>query len=320
MMIPFDRGAAMEALVRSIPYLRLFRGTTFVIKVGGGACSEAPARDRLAEQIAVLRELGVRIVLVHGGGPQTTQLCERLGVETAFVGGRRVTSPEALEAAILTLNGSVRTALLASFRRIGVPAVGLSGVDAGLVQAKRRPPTAVEVDGKLTTIDYGLVGDIESVDPHVLRSLLDAGMIPVLSPLCASPEGEVLNINADTVASSVAQALGAAKLIFLTSTAGLLEQGDDPASLVSYTDVAGLEVLERSGAITTGMLPKVLAAKQSLAAGVTRVHMVGFRTHHGLLLEILTNEGAGTLIVRDMAELRPSEVPPSQAQPAAAVG
>ncbi|MCU0690717.1 MAG: acetylglutamate kinase [Polyangiaceae bacterium] len=309
MMMPYDRNAAMEALVRAIPYLRLFRGTTFVVKVGGGSCADAATRDRLIEQIAVLRELGIRIVLVHGGGPQTTELCGRLGIETPFVGGRRVTSPQALEAAVMALNGTVRTALLSAFRRASVPAVGLSGLDAGLVQALQRLPQRAEIDGVQTAVDYGMVGDIQLVQPDALRALLDRSMVPVVSPLCGDPDGRVLNVNADTVAAGIAQALGAQKLVFVTSAPGLLARHDDVTSLISYTDIKGLEQLEQQGAITTGMLPKVLATKRSLQNGVTRVHMVGHRVHYGLLVEILTNEGAGTLIVRDMTELSPSEMP-----------
>lgn len=318
MMMPFDRDAAMDALVRAIPHIRMFRGTTFVIKVGGGSCQDAATRDRLVEQLAVLRELGIRIVLVHGGGPQTTALCERLGIDTPFVGGRRVTSAPALEAAVMGILGTVRTSLLASFRKAGVDAIGLSGIDAGLVQAVKRPPRAVENEGRIETIDFGQVGDIESVEPRVLEALMDAGTIPVVSPLCADRDGQVLNVNADTVAAALAQSLKSEKLVFMTATPGLLAKREDAGSLISYTDIAGLEALERDGAIATGMLPKVLAARASLEAGVKRVHMVGHRTRNGLLLEILTNEGAGTLIVREMAELRPSEMP-STPTPAKAV-
>lgn len=309
MMLPFDRDAATEAMVRAMPYVRLFRDTTFVVKAGGRVCHEELSRKRLIEQLSVLRELGIRIVVVHGGGPQTTSLCERLGVRTELVGGRRITPSEVLDASIMTLNGTVRTALLSSFRAAEVPAVGLSGVDAGLITARRRPP--VDIEGR--HVDFGLVGDLVSVNPTAIHALLDAGMLPVVSPLCASEDGTVLNVNADTVAAGLAGAVKASKLIFLTDTPGLMERPDDPSSLVSYTDLRGIDAMVERGAIGTGMLPKVRAAKDALATGVKRVHMVGERVHHGLLREVLTNEGAGTLVVKDMAELSPSEAQPPDA-------
>lgn len=307
MHTPFDRDATMSALMRALPYIRLYKNRAFVVKIGGALCADVAGLRTVAEQLGVLREFGIRIVLVHGGGPQTTALSERLGLETTFVAGRRVTDERTLDVAIMTLNGSANTTILAACRAVGLPAVGISGIDGGLVQAHRRPPVLREVDGAPRTVDYGLVGDIDTVDPSVIESLLDAGFLPVVSPLAADASGQVLNINADTVASTLARAMTAEKLVFLTDTAGLLEDRTDPGSLVSYTDVRGLAELEARGAIETGMVPKARAAVEALEGGVGRVHMVGYRGRLSLLVEIFTNEGAGTLIVRDAAELLPSE-------------
>ncbi len=304
---PYDRELVIGALRQALPYIRLYRGRTFVVKAGGAMCGDPAALKEIAEQVGVLCELGIRVVLVHGGGPQTTAVSDRLGVPTEMVDGRRITSPETLDVAIMTLNGSVNTALLAACRAAQVPAIGVSGIDAGLVRAVRRAPQVREVNGEKRTVDFGLVGDITAVDASVLTRLLDAQLVPVVSPLAADDHGQVLNINADTVASTVARALGAEKLVFLTDTAGLLEDRKNAGSLVSYTDVAGLGSLQARGIIDGGMLPKVKAAKEALVGGVKRVHMVGYKGASSLLIEIFTNEGAGTLIVRDTAELAPSE-------------
>ena len=249
----------------------------------------------------------MKVVLVHGGGPQTTALSERLGLSATLIEGRRVTCERTLEVAVMTLCGSVNTALLSAFRAAGVPGVGLSGLDAGLIQATRRPVQIREVDGAQQTLDYGLVGDVLSVRPAVLETLLGAELVPVVCPLSADDSGQVLNINADTIASRIATCLSAEKLIFLSDTVGLLEDRSDPGSLVSYTDLAGLEALEQRGSFDAGMLPKIKAAREALAGGVRRVHMVGWRIRGSVLTEVFTNEGAGTLIVRDRGELAPSE-------------
>jgi acetylglutamate kinase len=304
---PYDRELVIAALRQALPYIRLYRGRVFVVKAGGAMCADTAVLHDLAQQLGVLCELGIRVVIVHGGGPQTTTISEKMGLETTFVEGRRVTSPETLDVAVMTISGTVNTAILAACRSAQVPGIGVSGVDSGLVRAVRRPPQHKTVGGETVTVDYGLVGDIVSVDVGVVNRLLDSGFVPVVSPLAADDQGQVLNINADTVASSLARALGAEKLIFLTDTAGLLEDRKNPGSLVSYTDVAGLDALQAKGIIDGGMLPKVKAAKEALVGGVKRVHMVGYKGASSLLIEIFTNEGAGTLIVRDTADLAPSE-------------
>jgi acetylglutamate kinase len=304
---PFDRDLTVSALKRALPYIRLYKSRVFVVKAGGAMCGDAAALRNLAEQLSVLRELGIRVVFVHGGGPQTTALSEQLGVKTTFVEGRRITDAKTLEVAVMTLNGSANTAILAACRAASLPALGLSGVDCALIRATRRPVQIREVGGQKISVDYGLVGNIASVDVSVLHKLLDAGIVPIISPLAADDAGQVLNINADTVASTIARELAAEKLVFMTDTAGLLEDKSNPASLVSYTDVKGLAALQARGVIDAGMLPKIKAAKEALLGGVKRVHMVGYRGDSPLLVEVFTNEGAGTLIVKDASELLPAE-------------
>ena len=198
-----------------------------------------------------------------------------------------------LEAMTMTLNGSVRTLLLSSARGAGMKAVGLSGIDAGLVMAHKRASSPV---------DYGYVGDIDSVDPTVLTSLLAEGYLPVVSPLCSDASGQVLNVNADTFASAVAVALGASKLIMVTGVRGVLKDPDDPNSLISVLDLPGLDALDKGGSMKDGMLPKASAIKSALQSSVARIHVVSYRYPDSILTEVFTNEGCGTMIVRDISE------------------
>ena len=196
--------------------------------------------------------------------------------------------------------------ILAACRELGIDAVGLSGVDAGLVRANRRPP--VKVDGE--SVDYGFVGDIVSIDPTVIRKELDAGLMPVVSPVSADDAGTVLNINADTVAAAIGAALGAEKLILCTGAPGILERADDPRSLVSYTDLAGLKRLEQAGSLGGGMLPKATAIEAAIRGGVRRVHVISYNARDSVLAEVFTNEGTGTMIVADVKALTLAEQHP----------
>ncbi|HYU32867.1 MAG TPA: acetylglutamate kinase [Thermoanaerobaculia bacterium] len=298
-----QRTAELAGLKHAAPYIRLFKGKTFVVKAGGEALETEGAIRGLLEQIEILAHVGIRIVLVHGGGAESSGLLRALGGEPRFVEGRRVTDEKALEVAAMVLNGTVNTRILAAARALGLPAVGVSGVDAGLVQARRRPP--VKVGDAM--VDYGFVGDVVSVVPGVLATLLDAGVVPVVSPLSAADDGTLLNINADTVAAALAVGLRAEKLILLTGAAGVLERAADPGSLVSYTDLEGLRRLRDQGGLTRGMLPKSSAIESALRGGVRRVHILSWQTPDGLLAEVFTNEGVGTLVVEDIDALTPAE-------------
>jgi acetylglutamate kinase len=245
------------------------------------------------------------VVLVHGGGPQLTEVAAALGVPTRLVEGRRITDEKFIEVTAMVLNGLINTRVLAICRGLDIEAVGISGVDAGLVRAHKRAPVAVGAGGEL--VDFGLVGDIDAIDPGVIKKLLDNGLMPVVSPLSADAAGTLLNINADTVAAALGAALGAEKLILCTGAPGILGSIDDPGSLISYTDLQGLARLRTQGRIAEGMLPKAQAIEDAIRGGVRRVHVVSYRSPEGILGEVFTNEGTGTLIVADVNALSAAE-------------
>jgi acetylglutamate kinase len=301
-----DQSAVIAALRGAAPYIRLYKGKIFVIKAGGAVFGDVAGTRALIEQIAILHHLGIRVVLVHGGGPQLDEMQRSLGIEPRMVRGRRVTDDRSIDATTMVLNGLINTRILASCRELGIDAVGLSGVDAGLVRASRRPP--VLVDGE--SVDYGFVGDIASIDTMVLRKQLDSGLMPVVSPLSSDDAGIVLNVNADTVAASIGAALGAEKLILCTGAPGILERREDARSLVSYTDLAGLARLEQAGSLAGGMLPKASAIEAAIRGGVRRVHVISFSARDSVLAEVFTNEGTGTMIVADIQALSPAEQHP----------
>ena len=299
-----DPSVAIRSLRSAAPYIRMYKGKTFVVKAGGGVFADAAAVRGLIEQIAILHYFGVRVVFVHGGGPQLTEITEALGVPTRMVQGRRVTDQKAIDATSMVLNGLINTKLLALCREMNIDAVGVSGVDAGLIRAHKRAPVKIDTG---ETVDYGFVGDIDSVDTTVLNKLLDNGLMPVVSPLSADENGVLLNINADTVAASIGAALAAEKLLLCTGAPGILERVDDPSSIMSFTDLAGLKRLREEKRIVDGMLPKAKAIEDAIRGGVRRVHVMSYKSPEGILAEVFTNEGAGTLIVADVNALSPAE-------------
>jgi acetylglutamate kinase len=300
-----DQAAAIHALRSAAPYIRMYKGKTFVIKAGGGVFGDPALTHSLIEQISILHYMGVRVVMVHGGGPQVTEVSEAMGLKSQMVQGRRVTDEKSIEVTAMVLNGLINTRILAICRELDVRAVGISGVDAGLVQAHKRQP--VKLEGSSELVDYGLVGDIDRIDTTAIRNLLDAGYLPVISPLSADEHGTLLNINADTVAAAIGAALSAEKLILCTGAPGILERLDDPGSLISYTDLEGLQRLRDSGSISDGMLPKARAIENAIRGGVRRVHVVSYSSSEGILGEVFTNEGTGTLIVADIDALPANE-------------
>jgi acetylglutamate kinase len=300
-----EQALAVRALRSAAPYIRMYKGKTFVVKAGGGVFAEMSTTRALVEQIGILHYFGVRVVLVHGGGPQLTALSAALGVPTRVVEGRRVTDEKSIDVTAMVLNGLINTRLLGICRDLNIDAVGISGVDAGLIRAHKRPPVALAANGEM--VDFGFVGDIDAVDTSVLRKLLDNGLMPVVSPLSADESGTLLNINADTVAAAIGAALSAEKLLLCTGAPGILGSVDDPGSLISYTDLRGLKRLQDEGRIADGMLPKAKAIEQALTGGVRRVHVVSYRSPEGILAEVFTNEGTGTLIVADINALSPAE-------------
>jgi acetylglutamate kinase len=299
-----EQAVTVRALRGAAPYIHMYKGKVFVIKTGGGAFRDGAAMRSFMEQVAILHHLGIRVVLVHGGGPQLDQVAKKLGVETRMVQGRRVTDGAAIDVACMVLNGLINTRLLGLCREFGIDAIGVSGVDAGLVKAHKRAPVTL-ASGEV--VDYGMVGDIDGVDGSVIARLLDSGFLPVVSPLSCDATGHLLNINADTVAAAIGGAMDAEKLILCTGAPGILERLDDPHSLISYTDVAGLRRLREEGAISEGMLPKSSAIEAAIRGGVRRVHVISYAAPDALLAEIFTNEGTGTLVVADTKALSPAE-------------
>jgi acetylglutamate kinase len=299
-----DRAIVVSALKHAAPYIRLFKGKVFVLKAGGEVFADPVQTRAIMEQVGILHQVGIRVVLIHGGGPQSTKLAKELGLDTTFVDGRRVTDGPSLDVATMILNGQINTRVLAACRDLQIPAVGISGVDAGLIRAHRRPP--VEREGG-DPVDYGFVGDIDSVDADILQKQLDNGLMPVISPLSCDETGTLLNINADTVAAAIAAELDAEKLILLTGAPGVLENVNDPQSLISYIDRAALDKLRDEGKLADGMLPKAAAIDAALENGVQRVHVISHKVPDSLLLEVFTNEGTGTLVVNDISALTPAE-------------
>ncbi len=304
-----NRDIVVAALKHAAPYIRMFKHKTFVIKAGGEIFATLESTRELLEQIAILHQVGIRVVLVHGGGPQSTELANNLGLTTQFIEGRRVTDEQSLEVAAMVLNGQINTRILAACRDLDLPAVGISGVDAGLIKAHKRPPVNVagHDDGP---VDYGFVGDIDSVDADVLRTQLNSGLVPVISPLSADESGTLLNINADTVAAALAAALGAEKMVLITGAPGILADRNNPDSLISYIDLPGLQKLREQGSLAAGMLPKATAIEAAILGGVGRVHVISYKLSDSLLHDVFTNQGNGTLVVQNIDTLSAEEQTP----------
>jgi acetylglutamate kinase len=271
-----------------------------VVKLGGEILLNAKALDGLASDIAALALEGVGIVVAHGGGPQADKLAERLGYPVRKVGGRRITDEGALEVAKMVYRGSANVELVAAIGKHGARAVGLSGVDAGLIRAAHRPPVAYRdsLTGVETLVDFGAVGDVTAVDTSLLTLLLDGGYVPVLASLCADEQGNILNVNADTVAQAVAVALGADRLIILTNVAGILRNREDPLTRISACSLAEVQVLIADGTIAGGMLPKVQNCIEAISAGVPAVQIVDGTARPSPLRDAVEGKSVGTIVVR----------------------
>ena len=293
-----DTTKGITGLKGALRYVRAYRDQVFVVKLGGEVLADPRAVDGIAAQVSLLSSLGIQLVVVHGGGPQATALSRRMGAEPRIVAGRRVTDDDALAVAKMVYAGQLNVDLLASLRAHEAQGVGLSGVDADLITAHRRPPVnVVDDEGKSQTVDYGHVGDLDRVDPRVLRTLLDARFVPGVASLAGDGDGNVFNVNADTVAESLAVALRAQKLIFLTGAPGVLRDREDPSSLIAFADPDDLAGLLASGAVAGGMRPKVEACIRAATGGVERTHIIDGRVADALLLEVFTGAGCGTMIV-----------------------
>ncbi|CAA0823748.1 Acetylglutamate kinase- chloroplastic [Striga hermonthica] len=280
----WDPQTRVEILSEALPYIQKFRGKTIVVKYGGAAMKSESLRASVVADIVLLACVGLRIVLVHGGGPEINQWLTRLGIEPNFLDGLRVTDASTMEIVSMVLVGKVNKGLVAMINQAGATAVGLSGIDGRLLTAR---PSARRL---------GFVGDVAGVDPTVIRPLVESGHIPVVASVAADSGGQPYNINADTAAGELAAALGAEKLILLTDVAGILEDREDPSSLVKEIDIKGVKRMIEEGKVGGGMIPKVNCCIRSLAQGVTTASIIDGRLKHSLLLEILTGQGAGTMI------------------------
>jgi acetylglutamate kinase len=277
--------AKAAILAEALPYIQEFAGTTVVVKYGGHAMDDPALADLFAQDVVLMRHVGMNPVVVHGGGPQISDLMQRLGKEPEFVDGLRVTDAETVDIVRMALVGKVNREIVASVNRHGSYAVGLSGEDAGLITVSMR-------DERL-----GFVGDVSSIDASILERLLNEELIPVIATIGVDEAGQAYNINADTVAGAIAAAVGAEKLVYLTDVAGLYADYPDESTLISRIDVAGLTQLEAAGKLSEGMIPKVRSCVDALQRGVRRAHILDGRTPHALLLEFFTREGIGTMIV-----------------------
>ena len=293
-----DTTKGIAGLKGALRYVRAYRDQVFVVKLGGDVVGAPEALDQVAAQLALLSSLSIRLVVVHGGGPQASALSRRLGQEPRMVAGRRVTDDAALEVAKMVYAGALSTDLVAALREHRVQAVGLSGVDADLITAHRRPPVSLVDDAGVTRqVDFGHVGEVDRVDPRVITTLVESRFVPVVASLAGDDDGSVYNVNADTVAESLAVALHAQKLIFLTGAPGVLRDRNDPSTLVTFADPDDLAGLMASGALAGGMRPKVEACIRAATGGVERTHIIDGRAPDALLLEVFTGSGCGTMIV-----------------------
>jgi acetylglutamate kinase len=290
-----DAHAKAAALVEALPWLERFHGRTIVVKYGGHAMSDETLRETFAEDVVFLRYAGIRVVVVHGGGPQINAHLDRLGIEQVFAGGLRVTTPETMDIVRMVLVGQVQREIVGLLNQHGPFAVGVSGEDARLFTALRRHAV---VDGE--TVDLGLVGDVVDVDPGVVQGLLADGRIPIVSSVSRSADGEVYNVNADTAAAALAVALKAEKLVALTDVEGLYadwqaDQSEPLGEVLSQLTVTELEKLLPT--LSEGMLPKMEACLRAVRGGVSTAHVIDGRVPHALLLEVFTDSGVGTMVM-----------------------
>lgn len=283
-------------LKEALPFLRRFKDALFVVKFGGEAMRGKESLTQLAQDISFLYSVGIRVVIVHGGGNQVSEMEKKLGIESRKVGGRRVTSKESLEVLKMVIGGQMNIDICAALQGMGVRAVGLSGASSQVVLAKKRPPVKVSGGGE-ELVDFGCVGDIESVDATLLKTLLDNNYLPVLSPISADEQGETYNINADIVASRVAAELKADKLLMLSGTLGVMTNVNDPTTLISKLDSSQAREAIAQGIINGGMIPKVEQALEALNNGVKQVHILSGVDSHQILLEVFTESGCGTMLL-----------------------
>ena len=289
----------LDLLREALPYIQRFKGKTFVVKLSGKVTEAHEGLISLAEELALMHQVGIRLCVVHGGGKQLSDLARLMGVEQTIIEGRRVTDDATLEMAKMIFAGKINTDILAALRHRGVEAVGLSGVDGNIIHAERRPPSEVvnRETGASEQVDFGHVGDIIQIDSRLLTVLLDQGYLPVISSLGADAEGKVFNINADTIAAEIAIQLQAEKLVLLSDVDGIHLRAGDPQSKLSRLTADEAEALIEAGTATGGMIPKLQNIIELLRRGVNSAHIINGTARNALLAEVFTDKGTGTMIV-----------------------
>ena len=290
----------LDLLRESLPYIQRFQGKTFVVKFSGKVTEDKENLSSLAEELALMHQVGIRVCVVHGGGKQLTELAAKLGVVQTVIEGRRVTDDDTLDLAKMIFRGKINTEILASLRQRGIDAVGLSGLDGGVIKAVKRPPKDVvnKRTGETEMVDFGHVGDVVHVDARLINLLLENGYLPVVSSLGADDEGKVFNINADTIASELAAELNAEKLILLSDVNGIyLTEGDESTKISRLSSDEARGMIE-SGRATGGMVPKLQNLVSLVERGIGSAHVIGGNQRNALLSEVFTDEGTGTMVVR----------------------
>ncbi len=285
-------------LIEALPYIQEFYGKTIVIKYGGNAMINEELKQKVMEDVSLLKYVGMRPVIVHGGGPDITQFLKKVGKQSAFVSGLRVTDEETVEIAEMVLDGKVNSDIVNMLNCRGVKAVGLSGKDAGLIKASKKLATVYDEAGKQADVDIGYVGQVAAIDTSILDTLLDNGYIPVIAPIGVGDDGESYNINADYVAAEIAGALKAEKLLLLTDTEGVYKDFEDKDTFISTLTVAEAKEYIKTGIISGGMIPKIEACLKSIESGTNKVHIIDGRQPHSIILELLTSSGIGTQVIK----------------------
>lgn len=288
----------LDLLREALPYIQRFQGKTFVVKFSGKVTEDRENLASLAEELALLHQVGIRVCVIHGGGKQLTELAQKLGVVQTVIEGRRVTDDDTLDLAKMIFRGKINTEILAQLRGRGIDAVGLSGVDGGVIKAVRRPPKNVvnKETGQVESVDYGNVGDIVEINTHLLELLLGGGYLPVISSLAADDKGKVFNINADTIAAEIAVSLKAEKLILLSDVNGIYLDPNDRSSKLDRLSTVDAFKMIKSGKATGGMIPKLQSLASLLSRGVGSAHVISGSERNALLAEVFTDEGTGTMV------------------------
>lgn len=288
----------LELLREALPYIQKFKGKTFVVKFSGKVTEDKENLASLAEELALLHQVGIKVCVIHGGGKQLTELAKKLGIAQTVIDGRRVTDDETLDLAKMIFAGKINTEILAALRRRGTPAVGLSGIDGNIVQAEKRLPREIlnRQTGVSETVDFGNVGDVLNINADLLKILLEKDYLPVISSLGADDEGQIFNINADTIASEIAVQLQAEKLVLLSDVNGIYLDANDAETKVSRLSIGQAEDLIETGAATGGMIPKLQSLMDLIRRGVKSAHVISGTRRNALLSEVFTDSGTGTMI------------------------